>query len=939
MAGWQDFQGINAGYVAELYERYRTDPSSVDPATRALFERWTPSDSPMAAPTPIAPARAEETPAGVRVVVGAVNLAECIRRYGHLAAQLDPLGSAPIGDPSLDLAAHGLTPDDLRRLPASLVGGPVASAAGNALDAIAGLRRVYCSATGYDYAAIFVPEEREWLRYAAEFGSFRPPHDPIDPYGLLDRITQVESFERFLHRTFPGKTRFSVEGLDMLVPILDEVIADAAAAGTHHVLLGMAHRGRLNVLAHVLQKPYAQILAEFKDPVRKRTAYRIDRGWTGDVKYHSGARARVRGAQPTDLLISMAPNPSHLEAVNPVVVGMARAAGTRVGRGGAPEFDPHVTLPILIHGDAAFPGQGVVAETLNLALLDGYYAGGTIHIIVNNQLGFTATPDESYSTSYASGLARGFKIPIVHVNADDAEACIEIARLAWAYRCRFKRDFLIDLVGYRRHGHNEGDEPGFTQPLLYRRVQQHPTVRELWAATLHERGLADARSADALVQKRMKILEETLASLRPDEDLVEPVPEPPAAGAARRVRTLVPIERLRMLNDALLERPASFRGHRKLERGRERRRAIFESVDEPAIDWATAEELAFATILEEGIPIRLTGEDVERGTFSHRHGVFHDVDTGARYVPLQSIAQARAAFEIRNSPLSEVATVGFEYGYNVQEPGRLVLWEAQYGDFINGAQIMLDQFVTSARAKWGLTPSLVFLLPHGYEGQGPEHSSARPERILQSAADTNLRLVNCTTAAQYFHLLRRQALLLRTDPLPLFVLTPKSLLRHPLTASPPRELAESRFQAIIDDVEARARASSIERLVLCSGKVYADLVTNDHRRACREVALVRVEQLYPFPDSDLAAAVAAYANLRDVVWLQEEPANMGAWEFARPLLEELLAGRFPLRYVGRPRSASPAEGSAAWHALNQRAIIDLAFDLAAQPLGEAAAPK
>jgi 2-oxoglutarate dehydrogenase E1 component len=919
MDGWQDFQGVNAGYVAELYERYREDPSAVDPATRAVFERLAPPRD-VVAPPPEGLA-----PPALRAVVGAVNLAESIRKYGHLAAQLDPLGTPPTGDPSLDPATHGVSEDDLRALPASLVGGPLAEGAAHAAEAIARLRQVYCGRVGYDYAHIFVPEEREWLRHAAEAGVFRPPLDPIDPYELLDRITQVEVFEQFLHRTFPGKTRFSIEGLDMMVPILDEIVADAAEGGIHHVLIGMAHRGRLNVLAHVLQKPYAQILAEFKDPVRKRTAYRIDLGWTGDVKYHSGARVSVRGSTPRDVLISMAPNPSHLEAVNPVVEGMARAAGTYTDRPGAPRFDPGLTLPLLIHGDAAFPGQGVVAETLNLSRLEGYTTGGTIHLIANNQLGFTATPEESYSTSYASGLARGFKIPIVHVNADDPEACIEIARLAWAYRARFRRDFLIDLVGYRRHGHNEGDEPSFTQPLLYKKVAAHPTVRQLWVRTLEQRGLVEPQAAARMVQQRFKILEETLAALKPDEDLVEPTPEEPPPGAARSVQTAVPLERLAALNAALLDRPPGFHGHRKLERARERRRAIFDVPQERTVDWATAEELAFASILEDGIPIRLTGEDVERGTFSQRHAVFHDVETGERYTPLQAMPQARASFEIHNSPLTELATIGFEFGYNVQEPGRLVVWEAQYGDFINGAQTMIDEFVTSARAKWGQTPSLVFLLPHGYEGQGPDHSSARPERFLQSAADINLRLANCTTAAQYFHLLRRQALLLRTDPLPLIVLTPKSLLRHPLVASAPRELAEGRFLPVIDDPEARARPDAVDRLVLCSGKVSIDLLTSELRPAHPEVAIVRVEQLYPFPEAELSALLDQYAAASEVVWLQEEPANMGAWEFFRPLLEGLIRGRRPLRYVGRPRSASPSEGSAAWHAINQRAIIEEGF--------------
>ncbi len=915
------FGGVNAGYVFELYERFRQDPDSVDATTREAFENWTPTDAP--ASTPSVTPSTGTPPVNLHAVVGAANLAESVRRYGHLAARVDPLGSTPPGDPSLFPGAHGITEADLSQLPADLVGGPAAETAANAFDAIEKLRRIYCSSTGFDYAHVFVPEERLWLRHAAESGRYLPPVDPKSAEAVLDRVTQVDVFERFLHRTFPGKTRFSVEGLDMLVPILDEIICGAAEQGVRHTMLGMAHRGRLNVLAHVLQKPYAQILAEFKDPVNTQ-AWRIDLGWMGDVKYHAGARTAAPRGQ---MFVSMAPNPSHLEAVNPVVAGMARAAGTYADLPGAPRFDGGTTLPILIHGDSAFPGQGVVAETLNLSRLAGYDTGGTIHIIANNQLGFTATSAESYSTSYASGLARGFKIPIVHVNADDPVACLEAARLAWEYRARFGRDFLIDLIGYRRHGHNEGDEPAFTQPLVYKNVVAHPTVRDQWAKTLVAQGTLTQERVAALEKKHFSTLEKALETLKPEEDFIAPVPEAVPAGIAGQVKTGVPIDELRAINEALLTSPDGFAFHKKLERGRERRRGIFADPGERTIDWAAAEELALATILADGIPVRFTGEDVERGTFSHRHAVFHDANSGKQLVPLQEFPQAKASFEIHNSPLTENGTIGFEFGYNVQEPGRLVIWEAQYGDFINGAQVMLDQFVTSGRAKWGLRPSLVFLLPHGYEGQGPEHSSARPERFLQAAADINLRLVNCTTAAQYFHLLRRQAMLLTRDPLPLVVLTPKSLLRHPAVASTPRELAEGRFLSVIDDVEARSRAKGVRRLVLCSGKVYVDLISSERRAAAANVAIVRVEQLYPFPATALKEALAGYPSLSDVVWLQEEPENMGAWEFARPLVEELIGDRCPLRYIGRTRASSPSEGSSAWHQLNQKALVEQAFDL------------
>ena len=933
MSSWGDITGLNRGYVLELYEKFRRDPSSVDADTRELFTRWAPPpdfDTESAALPDTRPVPANGADAGLlQKVVGAVNLAQSIRRYGHLAAKLDPLGvRPPSGDPSLLPEWHGVTEEDLRQLPATLIRSPLREGAGNMAEVVAALRRLYCSRTGYDYAHVFVPEERRWLRNAAETGQFRAPNDPINPVALLERLAQVEAFERFLHRTFPGKTRFSIEGTDMLVPILDEVIAEAAEAGTRHILIGMAHRGRLNVMAHVLNKPYAQILAEFKDPVSSRT-FREDMAWTGDVKYHAGAHRAVKGGERLELVVSMPPNPSHLEAVDPVVEGMARAAGTAVNPGGPPTFDPAVSLPILIHGDAAFPGQGVVAETLNLSRLPGYGTGGTIHIIVNNQLGFTAGSEDSYSTSYASGLARGFKIPIVHVNADDPEACVEVARLAFAYRSKFRRDFLIDLIGYRRYGHNEGDEPTFTQPIMYKKIADHPTVRQQWGRTLAERDEIKAEDDERLLKKFMDELQAAMDALRPEQDFIEPEPEAPPAGAASKAETAVPLDRLRELNASLLQVPAGFSVHRKLERARERRAHVLDAAEERSVDWATAEELAFASILAEGTAIRITGEDVERGTFSHRHAVLHDVETGQVHVPLQTIPHARAAFEIHNSPLTENAVVGFEYGYNIQEPARLVIWEAQYGDFINGAQVMVDEFLVSARGKWGQRPSLVLLLPHAHEGQGPDHASARPERFLQLAADLNMRVANCTTAAQYFHLLRRQAALLVIDPLPLIVLSPKSLLRHPLVASAPRELAEGRFRMVIGDGEAAERAVEVRRILVCSGKVYVDLVSAEQRASRPDIGIIRLEQLYPVPMRDLRAAIDAYPNAAEIVWVQEEPENMGAWSFIRRHLEEVSSGR-PVRRVARPRSASPAEGSAARHALNQQALIEQAFGGARQ---------
>jgi 2-oxoglutarate dehydrogenase E1 component len=919
MDTWRDFHGPNIGYVLELYDRYRHDPEAVDTATRAYFARWTPPPEAAAAMVPGVP---------FDKIVGAVNLAQAVRAYGHLAAQLDPLGSPPPGDPWLNPAMHGVTEDDLRRLPASLVGGPVAGRAANALEAIETLRTVYSCTIGYDFGHIHVPEERDWLRQAAESCGFCPPRDPIDPRALLERLTQVEVFERFLQRTFPGRTRFSIEGLDMLVPILDEIIGAAAESGIYHVLVGMAHRGRLNVLAHVLNLPYAQVLAGFKDPMQGHNfTIREDLSWTGDVRYHMGARRALNGGTPITVEVSMPPNSSHVESINPVVEGMARAAGTSAEQAGLARFDPCVSLPILIHGDAAFPGQGVVAETLNFSRLPGYHTGGTLHIITNNQLGYTTGPGDARSTLYASDLAKGFEIPIVHVNGDDPEACIEVARMAFAYRARFEKDFLIDLVGYRRHGHNEGDEPSFTQPLMYARVEGHPTVRELWANQLVQRGGCDPAWPGQLVEERVAELGRVLNGLHPEVDLAEPPPSSPPPGAARRVKTMVPAERLRELNAALSRLPEGFALNPKLNRILERRRRALDDLDTPGIDWATAEELALASILADGIPIRLTGEDVERGTFSQRHAVLYDVRTSEAFTPLQSLPQARAALAIYNSPLTENAAVGFEYGYNVQTPERLVIWEAQYGDFINSAQVVVDEFIVSGRAKWGQTPSLVLLLPHGFEGQGPDHSSGRMERFLQLAAEINLRIANCTTAAQYFHLLRRQAALLKTDPLPLVIMTPKSLLRHPRASSSLRELAEGRWRSVIDDDQARRAAESVRRLILCSGKVYVDLITSEQRDKSPAIALTRLEQLYPFPTDEVRSVLDGYPRLTEVIWLQEEPENMGAWRALQPRLDEVMAGRWPLVYIGRPPNSSPAEGSATWHAANQKDLVERAFTL------------
>jgi len=915
-----DFHGPNGAYVVELYERFRQNPNSVDIHTRSIFERWEPEpDGQKVAEVPTRAAGVD-----VRKVVSAANLAQSIREYGHLAAQLDPLGRKPPGEPSLSPQFHGLSEEDLGSLPASLVGGPIADRSGNAREAIEALRLVYSSTIGYDYDHLRNFEERRWLREAAETRRYHPTQLPIDDKQLLDRLTQVEVFERFLHRAFPGKYRFSIEGLDMLVPMLDELVDRVIDSGACTVLIGMAHRGRLNVLAHVLNKPYSEILAEFKDPVRADIAAE-ELGYTGDVKYHKGARHRVADEIPSCLVITMPPNPSHLEAIDPVVEGMTRAVGTRVDHPGQPRFDPRLSVPVLIHGDAAFPGQGVVAETLNLSRLCGYWTGGTVHLITNNQLGFTTLPEDARSTMHASDLAKGFEIPVVHVNADDPEACLEAIRLAFAYRDLFHKDFVIDLIGYRRHGHNEGDEPGFTQPKMYGVIRNHPTVRQIWAERLTERAVVEQAQADELVQKHNAILQEELDRLEPAEDLHEPVPKPPPAGAARRVKTAVPLDPLREINWSLHKLPEDFHLHPKLERLMGRRYSALEKPDEASIDWSVAEQLAMATILADGTAIRMTGQDTERGTFSQHHAVLYDVENGRRLVPLQEFPQAKAAFEIYNSPLSENAVLAFEYGYNIQEPQRLVLWEAQYGDFVNNAQIVIEEFIVSARAKWGQTPSLVLLLPHGYEGAGPDHSSGRLETFLGWAAEINIRVANPTTAAQYFHLLRRQAALLTTDPLPLVVMTPKSLLRHPLAASTPAELAEGQWQPVIDDSERGAEPEKVRQILLCSGKFSVDLRTSELRKERPDTAIVRLEQLYRFPHEALLQVLKGYPNLRLLKWVQEEPENMGSLRFVRNYLTPLQKEGFGLEFISREPNSSPAEGSAALHNANQAALVKHAF--------------
>ena len=921
MSDLRSFHGPNAGYVLEQYERYQQDPGSVDPAWQEFFAGFTALDALAPPGAPDAQADSGRAAARIETILAAHRLAQAIRARGHTASRLDPLGTDPEVDPALAEETYGLSRADLDALPSSVVRltGHIAGRTRTAAEAVDALRTVYSGTIGYEFGHLSDPHERRWLREKIESKEMDEPLSTEQKVSVLGRLSQVEGFEKYLHRTFFGQKRFSIEGTDTLVPILDEIIRCAAPSGTRKVLIGMAHRGRLNVLTHVLGKPYELILAGFQGAAKKGSGALAPDDFTGDVKYHMGWEGIHESAAP-DVHVSLAPNPSHLEFVNPVVIGMARAAQDNTDERGAPPRDEIAALPVLVHGDAAFPGQGVVPETLNMSRLDGYRVGGTIHVIANNQVGFTTNPSGARSTRYASDLAKGFEIPIVHVNADDVEACLIAARLAAAYRERYRKDFLIDLVGYRRWGHNEGDEPLFTQPRMYDIIRSHPTVREKWAATLVDQGVVSQEEADALLQTVYDELDRVKEGLENSDE--QPEGDLSLNGRPRELglpveSTAVDAARLTGINDALLEWPEGFSPNSRLAKQLQRRRAALGP--DGGIDWGHAETLAFGSLLSEGIPVRLTGQDVRRGTFSHRHQVLVDSATDEPFTPLANLPMAKASFEIHNSPLSEMAVVGFEYGYSVSDPQVLVIWEAQFGDFGNGAQVIIDQFIAAAEMKWQQTSGLVMLLPHGYEGQGPEHSSARLERFLQLCAQDNMRVANCTTSAQYFHLLRRQALLLERDPRPLVVMSPKSLLRHPLAASHIEDLSEGAFQPVLGDEEAAGRAAEVTRVVLCSGKVYVDIVGVEEREHAERIAVIRVEELYPFPKEIVKEQLALYPNAQEIIWAQEEPKNMGAWDFISPRLADVT--RLPVRYAGRPPRASPAEGYADKHTLEQERIV------------------
>jgi 2-oxoglutarate dehydrogenase E1 component len=848
-------------------------------------------------------------------VAAGMALVKAFRTHGHLAAHTDPLGNEPLGDPALDLAPLGLNQEIMAAIPSRVL--RVYVPGRTLAESYPYLQQTYCGTMAYQVEHISSHQERVWLREKIESGALRTPLSPDEKKRLLGRLTKVEALERFLHKAYLGHKRFSIEGVDLLVPMLDLTLELAASTGAREVVIGMAHRGRLNVLAHIIGRPYETIFAEFEGGRFVEGNRLTPEGGTGDVKYHHGAEGAFPLRNGKSIAVTLSPNPSHLEFVSPVVDGRARATQT-LRKGRSAHHDPTIALPVLIHGDAAFAAQGVVAETLNLSALPGYGVGGTLHIITNNQIGFTTDTQDARSTRYASDLAKGFDAPIIHVNSDDAEACLAAIRLAMAYREKFRRDVLIDLVGYRRHGHNESDEPTYTQPVMYERIKQLPPVRTRYAEQLAAEGVVSAdeanQQAEGAYQRLVDAQQRFKASLGKGS-----IPEPPKpTGPGHEVATAVAPETLTALNEQLLTWPPNFAVNPKLKKQLERRRSAVGP--EGGIDWAHAEALALASLVVEGVPVRLTGQDTERGTFSQRHLVLHDIKTGQRYAPIQRLPGALAPVELHNSPLSELASLGFEYGYSAEAAEALVLWEAQFGDFINGGQVIVDQFLSAGLSKWGLTTRLTLLLPHGYEGQGPEHSSARLERFLQLCAEGNIRVANPTTPAQYFHLLRRQAR--RSRQRPLIVMTPKSLLRHPQATSRLENLAEGTWRPVFDDPWASdGNAAAVTRLVLCSGKLYYELLAEAEKMTAERPALIRLEQLYSFPWQECRQVLARYPKTQQLIWAQEEPRNMGAWTYLEPKLRELLPAGAELRYVGRPERASPAEGYPAAHVAEQSRIV------------------
>ncbi len=877
--------GVNAGIVSEIRQRYEIDPRSVHESWADLFEpdrereeAALPPEEPGVAPSLASPQVAEKYARVLRMI-------HAYRARGHRIADTDPLGTRVEYFPELDPAHYGLGKDDEDKpfFAGDLPGGPIQTLG----QILARLRATYCRSIGVEFTHIQDPGKRQWLMRRMEESENATPLSAQEKLRVFEKICAAELFERFLHTKFVGQKRFSLEGAEALIPLLDTIVEDAPAHHVRSLVIGMAHRGRLNVLSNIVGKSLASIFSEFEDIEEAEAPF-----GSGDVKYHKGYTTDRATRSGGRVHLSLTANPSHLEAVDAVVEGRTKAKQVRAGDARGKQF-----VPILIHGDAAFAGQGMVAEVLNLTHLNGYSTGGTLHVVVNNQIGFTTTPQEARSTLYCTDVAKMIQAPIFHVNGDDPDAVVHCVRLAFAYRQRFADDAVIDMVCYRRHGHNEGDEPSFTQPLLYEKIRKRAGLRALYTEQLVRSGMLTRGDLERIEADLSKQLSQALDSIKtkPPSPEAEYELRGSWAGMSRTrpsqpVDTSVSVERLAHIAEAISAVPAGFQLHKKLQPLLERRRKVV--ADGGPIDWALAEALAFGSLVSEGTPVRLSGQDCSRGTFSQRHAVVVDQTNGHEYAALDHISETQARFWVYDSHLSEAGVLGFEYGYSLAAPGTLTLWEAQFGDFANGAQVIIDQFIASAHVKWGRMSGLVMLLPHGFEGQGPEHSSARVERYLQLCAEDNLQVVNCTTPAQYFHVLRRQ--MRRNYRAPLMIFTPKSLLRAPRCVSSVSELASGGFRPVIDDPAIRDGAR-VERVLVCSGKVYYDLLARREERdalgegqARGDVAILRVEELYPWPDAELAATFARMPNATRVTWVQEEPENMGGWTFVRERLRPLL---------------------------------------------------
>ena len=848
--------------------------------------------------------------------IAVMQLINMYRTRGHMLADLNPLKHGPGHSPELEFSYYGLTIWDLdREFYCGGLGGYERTKLRNILNL---LRETYCGHIGAEYMHILDLEERKWLSDTMESSLNNPNLDIENKKQILHKLNQAGAFEQFLHRKYIGHKRFSLEGAETLIPMLDFLLEEGADLGLNEVKMGMAHRGRLNVLVNTIGKSYRKVFAEFEGNIDPSTFQ-----GSGDVKYHLGTNGKHKTKNGKEVAIDLLSNPSHLESVNPVVEGASRAKQDRLSESDATKQ----ILPLLVHGDAAFSAQGVVAETLNMSQLRGFKTGGTIHIIINNQIGFTTLPEDGRSTQYASDLAKMILAPIFHINGDDPEAAVHAMRMALEYRQKFGKDVVLDLTCYRKYGHNEGDEPAFTQPGLYKEIKDHPSVRDIYLKNLIRKNELTEEEADQIFKEFDDMLQEAFEEAKNAPDVQLTGDHIDRKQSKQRERQEAPdtrysLDDLKDVAKHILTVPQDFDANPKLLRILAKRHEVVEK-NKKKIEWGFAEALSLGSLLKEGIPIRLTGQDVERGTFSQRHSVLHGTETNQKFTALNHLSDDQASYYVYNSLLSEFAVLGYEFGYSTAALDSLTIWEAQFGDFANGGQVIMDQYISSAEAKWGQQTGLVMLLPHGYEGQGPEHSSGRLERYLQLCAEDNMQVANCTTPEQYFHILRRQAL--QDKKKPLIIMTPKSLLRHPGAVSSATELAEGSFRELIPDQDVKDQ-EKIDKIVICSGKVYYDLLKyrNDHQ--ADNIAIARLEQFYPFPDRDIQNMFKDYSHVKDIIWCQEEPKNMGAWSFVNHLIQNELQGDQELRYIGRPASASPATGSAKLHNAEQEELVRQAIE-------------